>query len=132
VPVAVADASALVELLLSTAAGRRVGEALRGHVVAVPAQADAEVLSALGRLVRGREVSAPRAEAALRSLARAPLERYHSHPLLEAAWAMRRKIQPRDAGYVALARRLQGSLVTTDVPLSRITGIGVPVVLIRV
>ena len=131
VPVAVADASALVELLLGTPTGRRVGEVLRGQAVAVPGHADAEVLSALGRLVRGREITAVRADAALRSLARAPFERYHVHPLLEESWSMRRNVALRDALYVALTRRLEGSLITTDAPLSRVRGLGVSVVLIR-
>ena len=48
----VLDASAAVELLLRTPAGSRAQAALRGQQVAVPAHFDAEVFSALGRLVR--------------------------------------------------------------------------------
>jgi predicted nucleic acid-binding protein len=131
VPVHVADASALVELLLGTAIGRNVADALRGQTVAVPGHADAEVLSALGRLVRGREVTGARAESALRELARAPLERYHVHPLLQESWSLRQNVSLRDALYVSLARRLDATLVTTDAPLSRIRGLGVAVTLIR-
>ena len=126
----VADASAIVELLLGTPARGAVADELRGTVVAVPAHADAEVLSAIGRLVRARKVTATRAEGALRALARAPFERYPVHPLLESAWSMRANVALRDALYVALARRLDTSLVTTDAPLARVKGLGVSVVLI--
>ncbi len=55
--VAVVDASATVELLLGSPAGRRVGRSLRGKTLAAPGHLDAEVLSALGRMARAGDGS---------------------------------------------------------------------------
>jgi predicted nucleic acid-binding protein len=132
VPVRVVDASALVELLLNTDLGRRVSRELRGHALTAPAHADAEVLSAIGRLTRAREVSVPRAEAALLKLAQAPIRRYPVHPLLASSWRLRNAVSLRDAIYVALARSLDATIVTTDGALSRVPGHGVAVTLVRV
>jgi predicted nucleic acid-binding protein len=131
VPVRVVDASALVELTLETELGSRVAATLRDAALAVPAHADADVLSAVGRLVRAREVSATRAERALTLLARAPLHRYVVHPLFETAWRLRNSVSLRDATYVALAYRLSASLVTTDAALSRAPAVDVTLTLVR-
>jgi predicted nucleic acid-binding protein len=56
-PSVVLDASAAVELLLRSPAGRKMEEALRGSRVAVPAHFEAEVLSALGRLARSGDLA---------------------------------------------------------------------------
>lgn len=130
-PVRVVDASALVELVLNTQLGSRVANALRDAALAVPAHADAEVLSALGRLVRAREITAARAERALSSLAQAPIRRYLVHPLLDAAWRLRERVALRDAIYVALARRLDAAVVTTDAALSRAPALDVTITLVR-
>jgi predicted nucleic acid-binding protein len=130
VAVRVVDASALVELGLNTALGMRVAAALRGAALAAPAHADAEVLSAIGRLVRARDVSSVRAEQALAVIARAPLRRYVVHPLLDAAWRLRDRVALPDAIYVALAQRLEAQLVTTDAALSRAPALGITVTLV--
>ena len=72
----VIDASAAVELLLRTPAGFRAEAALRGNQVMVPAHFDAEVFSALGRLVRAGELEERLVEPILDELARAPFVRY--------------------------------------------------------
>ena len=129
--VRVVDASALVELVLNTERGSRVADALRDAALAVPAHADAEVLSAVGRLVRAREVSAARAQRAFGSLAQAPMHRHAVHPLLDAAWGLRKMVALRDAIYVALAQRLSAPLVTTDAALSRAPALDVTLTLVR-
>ncbi len=48
----VIDASAVIELLRRTAAGKRAAAAVEGVTLAAPAHLDAEVLSALARLAR--------------------------------------------------------------------------------
>lgn len=113
-PVQVLDASAAVELLLQTPAGRRAVESLRGGVVAAPAHLDAEVLSALGLLARAGEVTEQRVALGLGELARAPIRRLPLAPLLAAAWEMRANLSLRDALYVTLARSLGATLVTAD------------------
>lgn len=129
-PSLVLDASAAVELLLRTPAGGRAEAALRGHRVAVPAHFDAEVLSALGRLVRGRELAERLVEPLLRELARAPFVRYTLQPLLAPAWDLRHNLAQRDALYVTLARRLGAPLVTADARLARAPALGIAVTLV--
>lgn len=119
VSIRVLDASAFVELVLQTEAGRRVGVYLQDSAIAVPAHFDAEVFSALGRLCRAGEIGEGRVEAGLDQLARAPITRYPVAPLLRDAWALRRNLSLRDALYVTLARRVEGSLLTADARLAR-------------
>ena len=104
---------------------------MRDASLAAPALADAEVLSAVGRLVRAGEVSAAKAEDALAALARAPVQRYVVYPLLEGAWRLRDRVALPDAIYVTLAARLNASLVTTDAALSRAPALGVTVTVVN-
>jgi predicted nucleic acid-binding protein len=126
----VVDASAMVEMLLGTPAGEQAREQLRGAVAACPAHLDAEVLSALGRLVRDRTLEAATMPARLAALARAPLARYPLPPLLAEAWSLRSNLALRDALYVSLARRLTATLLSADRRLARPPGLGVPVILV--
>ncbi|HXU47341.1 MAG TPA: type II toxin-antitoxin system VapC family toxin [Thermoanaerobaculia bacterium] len=129
-PFVVLDASAAVELLLRTPAGLRAEAALRTHRVVVPAHFDAEVFSALGRLVRGGEVEERSVEPILDQLARAPFLRYTLQPLLAAAWGLRHNLALRDALYVCLARRLAAPLVTADARLAQAPALGVEITLV--
>lgn len=96
----------------------------------VPSHFDAEVLSALGRLVRGGYLSERLVAPILEELARAPFVRYTLPPLLAAAWALRHNLSLRDALYVTLARRLGATFVTADARLARAPALGVEVVLV--
>lgn len=118
-PAVVVDASAMVELLLGTDAGRQVARHLRGATAAAPAHLDAEVLSAFGRMVRAGEIEEEQVASRLAELARAPLTRFSVAPLLAAAWELRSNLTLRDAVYVALARWLDATLLTGDARLSR-------------
>ncbi len=126
----VIDASAAVELFLRTPAGGRAEAALRGKQVIVPAHFDAEVFSALGRLVRGGELEERLVEPILNELARAPFVRYTLQPLLAAAWGLRHNLSLRDALYVILARRLGALFVTADARLAQAPSLGVAVNLV--
>jgi predicted nucleic acid-binding protein len=126
----VLDASAAVELLLRTPAGSRAEAALRGNRVMVPAHFDAEVFSALGRLVRGGHLEERLVEPILDELARAPFIRYTVQPLLATAWGLRHNLALRDALYVALARRLGALIVTADARLAQAPALGVAVTLV--
>jgi len=126
----VLDASAAVELLLRTPAGRKAEAALRSHRVAVPAHFDAEVLSALGRLARAGDLADKFVEPILNELARAPFVRYTLQPLLATAWGLRHNLALRDALYVTLARRLGAQLVTADARLAEAPGLGLAVTLV--
>ena len=120
----VLDASAVVELLLDTAAGRRVailvGDAATG--VHVPHLVDVEVLSVLRRFARDRVIQAAEAADAIDNLLALDLQRHSHEGLLERAWALRKNVSAYDAVYVALAEALDATLVTCDGRLGRGTG----------
>jgi predicted nucleic acid-binding protein len=110
----VADASALVDLLLGNEVGDAVRARLAGHVVHAPAHADAEVLSALGRLERAGEVEPDWVETMLSRLAAAPIRRHPGAGLLLGAWSRRHQLRLADALYVELAGSRALPLITTD------------------
>jgi len=111
---AVADASALVDLLLGNELGDAVHTRLAGQVLHAPAHVDAEVLSAVGRLQRAGTVEADGAEAMLRRLAAAPIQRHPVTSLLIGAWSRRHRLRLADALYVELAASRDLPLITTD------------------
>lgn len=113
----VADASALVDLLLANDLGQAVGKRLAGTGLHAPAHVDAEVLSALGRLHRAGELDADDVETKLNALAAAPITRHGVGGLLIGAWARRHRLRLADALYVELAIQLGCPLVTTDLRL---------------
>ena len=110
----VIDAGALVELLLRGLRAEAVEEAVNGRQLIAPAVIDAEILSALRGLERGRSVLPSRAVVAINDLRRAPVQRFPLEPLLDRAWALRDRLTAYDALYVALAVDLDCPLVTTD------------------
>ena len=110
----VADASALIDLLLGNDLGQAVGRRLAGIALHAPAHVDAEVLSALGRLHRSGALEASAVEAKLTALAAAPITRHGVHDLVLGAWARRHRLRLADALYIELASRLDCPLVTTD------------------
>jgi predicted nucleic acid-binding protein len=129
-PSIVIDASAAVELLMRSPAGEQVEGILQGQQVAVPAHFDAEVFSALGRLVRAGTLEEGWMETLLFELARAPFVRYSVPPLLAPAWELRHNLALRDALYIALARGLGARIVTGDARLAHAPGLGVGVILV--
>ncbi|MGI9155259.1 MAG: type II toxin-antitoxin system VapC family toxin [Marmoricola sp.] len=110
----VADASALVDLLIGNELGSAVSRRITGHALHAPAHVDAEVLSALGRLQRAGTLEAEEVEAMLDQLANAPIQRHPVTELLLGAWARRHQLRLADAVYVELAMSRGLSLVTTD------------------
>lgn len=113
-PEAVADGSALVDLLLGNELGDAVQRRIAGHALHVPAHADAEILSALGRLHRAGEVEADGVETMLVRLAAAPIQRHPVTGLLIGAWSRRDRLRLADALYVELAASRALPLITTD------------------
>jgi predicted nucleic acid-binding protein len=118
--VIVIDASAVVELLLRTGAGLRVAD--DGGPLVAPHLLDTEVLHAFRTLVRLRSVGLSRAEAALQSFARLPLERLPHDVLRTRVWELRANLSAYDATYVAAAESLGLPLVTCDGRLARAPG----------
>jgi predicted nucleic acid-binding protein len=132
--VIVLDASALVELLVGTAAGRIVAARIADPAVGlhVPHLADVEVAQALRRYVRNRDLDVSEAEAALDDLRTLDLQRHSHEPLLARVWELRSHLSAYDAVYVALAEAVDGVLVTCDGALARAPGVSARVELIAV
>lgn len=122
----VLDASAVVELVLGTSAGRRVADRIADPAVGlhVPHLIDIEFVQALRRLVRDREIDAEEAAAALEHFRALDLQRHAHEPYLDRVWALRQNLSAYDAIYVALAEVLDGALVTCDARLARSPGVG--------
>jgi predicted nucleic acid-binding protein len=123
--VIVVDASAVLELLLRTPAGRRVEGRLfdRPAPLHAPHLLDVEVAQVLRRFVARGEVSAGRGAASLRLLDAFPLRRHPHRPLLERMWSLRANLSAYDAAYVALAEALGAVLVTRDKRLGGVPGL---------
>jgi len=119
---AVADASALVDLLLGNKLGNAVQRCIAGHALHAPAHLDAEILSALGRLERAGAIEADDVETMLRRLAAAPIERHPVTNLLLGAWGRRDQLRLADALYVELAASRDVPLITTDRRLRPVSG----------
>lgn len=128
----VLDASALVELLLETAIGRKVALRIADPNVGlhVPHLADVEVAQALRRYAREGDLNHAEARSALDDLRDLDLQRHSHEPLLDRAWELRDNISTYDAVYVALAEALDAVLLTCDSKLARSRGIKAEVELV--
>ncbi len=115
----VIDASAAVEVLLTTAVGRHVDELIADATLLAPELLDVEVLSVLRREVRARRLARARAEQALDDLAIWDIERIPHLSLLAAAWSFRDNLSAYDAMYAAAARLNGAPVLTVDGPLAR-------------
>ena len=129
----VADASAVLELLLNTERGWQIGRRFnaRGETLHAPHLLDVEVLQVLRRYARERTLDDGRAAEALIDLKELPIERYPHGALAERAWQLRHTLTAYDAVYVALAEALDATLVTCDAKLSRTTGHDATIALVR-
>jgi predicted nucleic acid-binding protein len=114
--VIVLDASAAIDWLLQTAAGRQIEDRLysRGESLHAPHLLDLEVAQVLRRLVRDGVVSAPRADQAVQDLIDLRLTRYPHFVFLSHIWRLRDNFSAYDAAYIALAERLGATLITRD------------------
>jgi predicted nucleic acid-binding protein len=120
----VLDASAAVDWLLQTPAGRRIDERifLRNESLHSPHLLDLEVVQALRRLVRERAVSADRADQATNDLLDLRITRYPHVVFLSRIWQLRQNFSAYDAAYVAVAEGLRAPLLTRDGRLASAAG----------
>ena len=129
----VLDASALVELLLDTPAGRRVSILLEDAALAIhaPHLIDVETISVLRRFARERVIDEGQAEAAIEDLLALDLQRHSHEGLLERCWTLRKNMSAYDAIYVALSEALAATLVTCDNRLTRAPGTKVRIEVVK-
>lgn len=123
-PMLVADASAVVEVLMATPVGLAIERRLFGsdEPVAAPHLLDIEVLHVLRRFNRTNQLTAVRAEQALDDLEALAITRYGHELLRPAVWRFRHTLTAYDAAYVALAELLDAPVVTCDARLARSHG----------
>ena len=121
----VLDASALVELVLDTPAGRNIAARIADPSVGlhVPHLADVEVTQALRRYTREGEIDASAAAVALDDFRSLDLQRHAHEPLLDRVWKLRDNLSAYDAVYVALAEVLDTIVLTCDGRLARAPGL---------
>lgn len=120
----VLDASAVVELLLTTSLGRRVAASIAPPEITLhtPHLLDLEVTQAVRGYVRAGTIAEARAALALEHLGQIDLERYGHELLLPRIWALRDNLTAYDAAYVALAEGLDATLLTCDRGLANAPG----------
>ena len=118
----VVDASAILEVLLSTPDSARVAERLfrAGETLHAPHLLDIEVAQVLRRYARAGELDSARGLEALEDLIDLPLTRYPHNLLLPRMWELRQNLTAYDAAYVALAEGLEAPLVTLDSALASV------------
>jgi predicted nucleic acid-binding protein len=117
--VIVADASIVVAAVMESGTAGAAARHAMSHGACAPAHLDAEVGSALRRLVLHGALSAARARTALNDLAALPLVRAPLPLLLPEAWRHRDEVSFYDSLYVSLSRALKLPLVTADRGLAR-------------
>jgi len=122
--VIVVDASAILEALLRTEAGKLVEERLfePGQTLHAPHLLDVEVAQVLRRHAASRGRDAGRCREALDDLSDFPLHRYPHDLLLPRVWELHNDLTAYDAVYVALAEILGAPLLTRDRRLANAAG----------
>lgn len=119
----VVDASVVVAALTDDdSTGTTVRARLRDESLAAPHLLDLEVTAAWRRLAAGGQLDQRRIELAFADLGALSLRRVPHRGLLARCWELRDNLTIYDAVYVALAERLQTTLVTADRRLAGATG----------
>jgi predicted nucleic acid-binding protein len=116
----VLDASAAIDWLLQTSAGRNIERRIysQNETLHAPYLLDLEVVQVLRRLAFQGVISGPRADAAVRDLLDLRLTRYPHIVLLPRIWQLRHNFSAYDAAYIVLAEKLGAPLITRDARLA--------------
>lgn len=124
-PVLVLDASSAVALLLDLDAEERT--AIDGAHLIAPTLLSYEVTNTLRRLkVRG-ELSASRADNAIRDFSLLDIEFWAWLFVADRTWQLSDNLSSYDAAYIALAEVTNGTVLTRDARMARAPGIRCPV-----
>lgn len=125
----VLDASAAIDWLLQTPAGRRIEQRIytRHDTLHTVHLLDVEFAQVLRRMVREGTLAARRAEQAVEDLMALRIARYAPVLLLSRIWKLRHNLSAYDAAYVALAEELRAPLITRDQKLAAAPGHAVAV-----
>ena len=114
----VLDASAALDIALGLQPRRAM--LLVNEDLHAPMMFDVEIASALRRLERTDELSTKDVNQARTHVSSLAITRHPPAPyLVDTCWSWRHNITIQDGVYVALARLLHGSLMTTDDRLAR-------------
>lgn len=120
----VIDASAVVALVATRdRVGDHVARRLTGAALHAPHSMPVEVDSALRGLAAGGRLSAPQADAARRQARDLPIDLWPWHLLSDRAWELRHNLTTYDAGYVALAEEIGGTVLTADARMAQAPGL---------
>jgi len=122
--VIVLDASAAVDWLLQTPAGRQIDKRIysRNESLHAPHLLDLEITQVLRRLVRESLISSQRAGQAMEDLLDMRVTRYPHVILLSRIWQLRHNLSAYDAAYVVLAEKLGAALISRDTRLASASG----------
>lgn len=125
----VLDASAAIDWLLQTSAGKHIEHRIfsRRETLHAPHLFDVEVTQVLRRLASAGTITTDRAEEAIRDLLSARIVRYPHFIFLRRIWHHRHNLSAYDAAYVALAEQLNAPLLTRDKGLAAAPGHGAKV-----
>lgn len=120
----VLDASAAIEWLLQTAAGRQIEKRIysRQESLHAPYLLDLEIAQVVRRLERNGAITLSRAEEALQDLSDLRINRYPHHLLLPRVWQLRQNLSAYEAAYVALGELLNASVLTRDARIGSAAG----------
>lgn len=122
-PVVVADASAIVALLVDAGPdGQWAAEMLGAATMVAPALLPFEVANILRRLELAKIISTDQAVQAHADLLALPIEFWPHELLATRMWQLRPNLTAYDAAYVALAETLDVAVVTLDRKIARATG----------
>jgi predicted nucleic acid-binding protein len=122
--VIVADASALVEVLLRKQTADAIAARLfaSGLALHVPYLLDVEVAHVIRRHAAGGEIVPERGHELLRDFVDIPMQRHPHDWLLPRIWELRHNLTAYDALYIALAEALDAPLITRDARLATAPG----------
>lgn len=119
----VVDSSAVLEALAAHNPATGLVERLaQDGDLHAPHLIDTEILHALRRMLRRRQISGERAHDARTDYAELTLVRYPHEPLNDRVWELRANLTAYDATFVALAEALDVPLVTCDARLAAAPG----------